>query len=94
MEPSVGMVDQVIEILSAYVGSHMARATVEAHAGKLGIDLQRLTRTELGPLADRIAVGLRLFVGPGKAEEAAHAVRRVGADPGAALSGPAGKDPR
>ena len=94
VDPSADMVDRIIGVLSPYIGSHMARATVEAHAVKLGLDPQHLTRTELAALADRILLGLRIFVGPAKADEAAHAIRLLGAELGAPLSGPERKGTR
>ena len=77
-------------ILSAYVGPHMARATIDAHAVKLELDLERLKRADLELLAQRVALGLKVFVGPAKAGEAALAVRSVGSQlPESAPSGSA-----
>ena len=65
----------IVGILSPYVGPHMVRTTVQAHGRKLSLDLERLTGADLDLFAERIALGLRVFVGPAKAEEAALAPR-------------------
>lgn len=69
--------EQITDLLKPYIGPHMARAAVDAHASKLGLDLDHLDRGGLDALAERIALGLHIFVGKEKSEQISSAVRRL-----------------
>jgi hypothetical protein len=71
------LTEQITELLKPYIGPHMARAAVDAHASKLGLDLDHLDRGGLDALAEHIALGLHVFIGKEKSEQVSSAFRRL-----------------
>ncbi len=61
----------IAAILAPYIGPSMARAAVEAHAARIQIEGDSLTREQLVQLVERLATGMRIFVGENRAVEIA-----------------------
>ncbi len=68
---------EIVEILGPYVGRSMARAAVEAHASRMKIEGGWLSREQLDQLVDRLAQGLRIFVGREKSDNLARQILMV-----------------
>jgi hypothetical protein len=63
-----GIVAQRLEeILTPYVGKAVAQTTVRMQCKAMGLTPETLSPAQLKPLADRITVGLKVFVGAEKA---------------------------
>jgi hypothetical protein len=58
----------VEKTIAPFVGASLARASIRAHAERLGIDGLDLTATQVDDLLERLEKGLRVFVGTPKAE--------------------------
>ncbi len=61
----------IAAILAPYIGPSMARAAVEAHAARIQIEGDSLTREQITQLIERLAKGMRIFVGEKRADELA-----------------------
>ena len=59
----------IAAILAPYIGPFMARAAVEAHAARLQIKSDSLTREQVVQLIERLTTGMRVFVGAKRADE-------------------------
>jgi len=53
--------------IAPFVGATLARASIRAHAERLGIDGAELSAEQVGELLARLEKGLRVFVGSPKA---------------------------
>lgn len=63
------------EIITPYIGAHMAHASTEAHTRKLGLTGEQLTEQQVRALVDQLAMGLRVFVGPDKTAKVVQEIR-------------------
>ncbi len=61
----------IAAILAPYIGPSMARAAVEAHAARIQIEGDSLTREQIVQLIEQLAKGMRIFVGEKRADEIA-----------------------
>jgi len=84
MSPRSGSttVDAVIQVLTPYLGAHMARAAVRSHAERMGLGARPPTGDELEELFEQLHRGLSVFVGKDKAEELMLAARTAAGDKG------------
>jgi hypothetical protein len=57
----------VEQTIAPFVGNSLARASIRAHAERMGLDGTDLTRAQLADLLERLEKGLRVFVGSVKA---------------------------
>ncbi len=62
---------EIADTLAPYLGAFMAKSAVAAHTTRLKIEGESLSREQLGQLVDRLALGLRVFVGNKKSDEIA-----------------------
>lgn len=53
--------------IAPFVGASLARASIRAHAERLGINGADLTSEQVGTLLERLEKGLRVFVGSPRA---------------------------
>lgn len=75
--PGENIVDRIVDLVGAYIGPHMAKASVEVHAKNLSLDLEQLSQTDLEALAERIAQGLRVMVGKDKSHRVQRAISQL-----------------
>lgn len=59
----------VAEVLGPYLGVSMARAAMEGHCRKLGIEGDELSAEELENLIRKLTMGLNIFVGREKSTQ-------------------------
>jgi reverse gyrase len=73
---------KIVENVTPYLGQTMARASVQTHLQKLGIDGQDVTIDQIEALVNKIGMGLVIFVGRDKSaqivRELHSAVRSMG----------------
>ena len=60
-------VETVIEVVSPYIGSTMARSATEAHCQKLGIAGGSVSPEQVESLLGKLGGGLNIFLGRDKA---------------------------
>jgi hypothetical protein len=69
------VLDLVERTIAPVVGETLARASTRAHCEKLGASGATLTGTQANALIDRVAKGMRVFVGTRRTDELVQQIR-------------------
>jgi len=83
MERSV-VIDQIVKVLSPYLGATMAEASARTHCERLGITGQVMSSEQTEALIGKLASGLAVFVGREKSATVVQEIRKAVGTTGAA----------
>jgi len=66
---------RIAEIITPYIGTMMARSSIEMHCRKLGIAGDVIDRHQLEQLLRHLSLGLNIFIGRDKTEAVIQEIR-------------------
>ena len=78
MIPKASLFDQVVDLLSPYIGNITSKASVTMFLNEAGVTPEALGPQHLLALAGKIRPGLSVFVGKAKAEALANQIHSLG----------------
>ena len=73
--------DEVLKVMAPYTGAIVAKATLECQAQELGMTSATLTKAQLPELAERVAKGLSVFIGPDLGDKVGRLIEALGEVP-------------
>lgn len=66
---------RIADIITPYIGTMMARSSIEMHCKKLGIAGEDIDRNQLDQLLRQLSLGLNIFIGRDKTEAVMQEIR-------------------
>ena len=73
---NVAVLQTITESISPYIGTMMARSSVDVHCKRLGIDGDAtVTTSQINELLNQLALGLNIFIGRDKADAVIRDIR-------------------
>jgi hypothetical protein len=68
------LADQIVKTLSPYLGALAARASLSMYLTRAGLEASDIQGQHLKQIADTLRPGLRVFLGPAKADALAQTI--------------------
>lgn len=66
---------RIADIITPYIGTMMARSSIDMHCKRLGIAGEVIDRSQLDQLLRQLSLGLNIFIGRDKTEAVMHEIR-------------------